>query len=135
MSEKNVILRLGNFVVSKETGNGMDWVSVKASSGFWTVRYREDSSMYGTLMMLVDNESLHPYLDGWIHALYAMAATTPDLDFYQAFYEAYAAMNARREEVYTEEEHKAALEEDKALYEMKNEQREAETTMDDSYIL
>ena len=83
--EKNVVARVGNFVIVKESGNGMDWVSVKAVSGFWTVRYREDNKMYGSLLMMAKHEDFRPYLENWITSLYVMANAVPDLDFYEDF--------------------------------------------------
>ena len=45
MNNKKTIARVGNFIVTKENGNGMDWVSIKAVSGFWTMRFRQDNMM------------------------------------------------------------------------------------------
>lgn len=119
--EKNVIARVGNFVIVKKSGNGMDWVSVKAVSGFWTVRYREDNKMYGYLLMLAKHEDFRPYLENWITSLYVMANAVPDLDFYEDFMNAYKAMNDRMQEKYTDEEDMKALEEVRTMEEMKEE--------------
>ena len=119
--EKNVIARVGNFVIVKKSGNGMDWVSVKAVSGFWTVRYREDNKMYGTFLMLAKHEDFRPYLENWITSLYVMANAFPDLDFYEDFMNAYKAMNDRMQEKYTDEEDIKALEEVRTMEEMKEE--------------
>ena len=125
MSEKkgkNVVARVGNFVIVKESGNGMDWVSVKATSGFWTVRYREDSLMYGSLLMMAKDEVLRPYLENWVTSLYVMAQSVPDLEFYGDFLNAYQALQERRENApATEEEDKAALEDVRVMEEMKEE--------------
>lgn len=119
--EKNVIARVGNFVIVKKSGNGMDWVSVKAVSGFWTVRYREDNKMYGYLLMLAKHEDFRPYLENWITSLYVMANAVPDLGFYEDFMNAYKAMNDRMQEKYTDEEDMKALEEVRTMEEMKEE--------------
>lgn len=120
--EKNVIARVGNFVIVKESGNGMDWVSVKAVSGFWAVRYREDSRMYGMLVMMSKNKALQPYLENWVTSLYLMAQSTPDLKFYEEFMRAYQGMTERAKlPDATEEEDKAALEEVRVMEEMKEE--------------
>lgn len=120
--EKNVVARVGNFVIVKESGNGMDWVSVKATSGFWTVRYREDSLMYGSLLMMAKDEVLRPYLENLVTSLYVMAQAVPDLEFYGDFLNAYQALQERRENApATEEEDKAALEEVRVMEEMKEE--------------
>ena len=119
--EKNVVARVGNFVITKESGNGMDWLSVKAVSGFWTVRYREDNKMYGSLLMMAKHEDFRPYLENWITSLYVMANAVPDLDFYEDFMNAYKAMNDRMQEKYTDEEDMKALEEVRTMEEMKEE--------------
>lgn len=120
--EKNVIARVGNFVIVKESGNGMDWVSVKAVSGNWTVRYREDSRMYGMLVMMSKNKALRPYLENWVTSLYLMAQSTPDLKFYEEFLHAYEGLQERSKlPDATEEEDKAALEEVRTMEEMKEE--------------
>ena len=49
MNNKKTIARVGNFIVTKENGNGMDWVSIKAVSGFWTMRFRQDNMMFRPL--------------------------------------------------------------------------------------
>ena len=119
--EKNVVARVGNFVIVKESGNGMDWVSVKAVSGFWTVRYREDNKMYGSLLMMAKHEDFRPYLENWITSLYVMANAVPDLDFYEDFLNAYQAMNDRIQNRHTDEEDRKALSEARVMDEMQEE--------------
>lgn len=120
MSEKKAIARVGNFIVTKESGNGMEWVSVKASSGFWTMRFREDNQMYHTILMLCENENLYSYLEGWINSVYVLSNTTPDSEFFEAFYNAYDAMNKRKQaEPLSDKEDVGILEDVKAMEEMK----------------
>ena len=120
MSEKKAIARVGNFIVTKESGNGMEWVSVKASSGFWTMRFREDNPMYHMILMLCENENLHPYLEGWINSVYVLSNTTPDLEFFEEFYNAYDAMNKRRHaEPLSDKEDAEILGDVKAMEEIK----------------
>lgn len=122
MNNKKIIARVGNFIVTRENGNGMDWVSIKAVSGFWTLRFREDNQMYHTVVMLCENDNLHAYLEGWINSVYVLGNTTPDLEFFEAFYNAFDSMNNRRgKEPLPEEEDKEILKEMKALEEMKEE--------------
>lgn len=120
--EKKTIARVGNFIVAKESGSGMEWVSVKASSGFWTIRFREDNQMYHTILMLCGDENLRPYLEGWINSVYVLGNTTPDLEFFEAFYNAFDSMNKRRKaEPLTDEEDDKILKEMKVSEEMKEE--------------
>lgn len=122
MNNKKIIARVGNFIVTRENGNGMDWVSIKAVSGFWALRFREDNQMYHTVVMLCENDNLHTYLEGWINSVYVLGNTTPDLDFFEAFYNAFDSMNNRKKnKPVPEEEDKEILEEMKALEEMKEE--------------
>lgn len=120
MNNKKIIARVGNFIVTKENGNGMDWVSIKAVSGFWTFRFREDNQMYHTVVMLCENDNLHTYLEGWINSVYVLGNTTPDLEFFEAFYNAFDSMNNRKKnKPVPEEEDKEILKEMKALGEIK----------------
>lgn len=122
MNNKKIIARVGNFIVTRENGNGMDWVSIKAVSGFWTLRFREDNQMYHTVVMLCENDNLHTYLEGWINSVYVLGNTTPDLEFFEAFYNAFDSMNNRKKnKPVPEEEDKEILKEMKALEEMKEE--------------
>ena len=120
MNNKKIIARVGNFIVTKENGNGMDWVSIKAVSGFWTFRFREDNQMYHTVVILCENDNLHTYLEGWINSVYVLGNTTPDLEFFEVFYNAFDSMNNRKKnKPVPEEEDKEILKEMKALEEMK----------------
>lgn len=96
MNNKKIIARFGNFIVTRENVNGMDWVSIKTVSGFWTLRFREDNQMYHTVVMLCENDNLHTYLEGWINSVYVLGNTTPDLEFFEAFYNAFDSMNNRK---------------------------------------
>ena len=117
--EKYVIARFGNFLVLKKNMAGMDFITVRASSGFWHVCYREDSQMYGNILMMVRNKDFHKYLENWITSLYVMAQAMPDLEFYGDFLKAYHSMQGRMmPKDATEEEDKAALEEVRSIYEM-----------------
>lgn len=125
--EKNVVAKVGNFVIAKESGNGLDWMSVKAVSGFWTVRYREDNSIYGMILMLARNKDYGAYLEAFVNTVYVLSNCTPDLEFLEEFHKAYHGMMERRRAVpATEEEDKAALDEVKAMYEMQEELRDNE---------
>ena len=120
MNNKKIIARVGNFIITRENGNDMDWASIKAVSGFWTLRFREDNQMYHTVVMLCENDNLHAYLEGWINSVYVLGNTTPDLEFFEAFYNAFDSMNNRKKnKPVPEEEDKEILKEMQALEEMK----------------
>ena len=120
MNNKKIIARVGNFIITRENGNDMDWASIKAVSGFWTLRFREDNQMYHTVVMLCENDNLHAYLEGWINSVYVLGNTTPDLEFFEAFYNAFDSMNNRKKnKPVPGEEDKEILKEMQALEEMK----------------
>ena len=94
MNNKKTIARVGNFIVTKENGNGMDWVSIKAVSGFWTMRFRQDNMMFRMVNEMAGDENLHAY---------------------------WSERQAKSEEVLSDEEDAKILEEERRKWEMKNE--------------
>ena len=114
MSEKKVLARVGNFQVTGEFGDGHDWISVKAVSGFWTLRLRDDNRMFAFLTQLCSDRDLRPYLECWINANYVMTTSTPDLEYYDVFFEAFQERERIRTQRETPEES-----EDEILREMK----------------
>lgn len=124
MDNKNIIARVGNFIVTKESGNGMDWISVKASSGFWTMRFRQDNMMFRMVDGMAGDENLHAYLESWVKMCYLMSNCMPDLDFMEDFYKSYTGWcdrQTKQEEVLSDEEDTKILEEERRKWEMKNE--------------
>lgn len=124
MDNKNIIARVGNFIVTKESGNGMDWISVKASSGFWTMRFRQDNMMFRMVDGMAGDENLHAYLESWVKMCYLMSNCMPDLDFMEEFYKSYTGWcdrQTKQEEVLGDEEDTKILEEERRKWEMKEE--------------
>lgn len=122
MTKKKEPLQFGNFTVTKESGNEHDWISIKAVSGFWTMRFRDDNEMYGRIRLLANNKKYSEYIDSWIKICYLISNCTPDVEFMKDFFEAYSSMSDRiaaRQTQLSEEEDKAILEQDKAFYEIK----------------
>ena len=78
MNNKKTIARVGNFIVTKENGNGMDWVSIKAVSGFWTMRFRQDNMMFRMVNEMAGDENLHAYLESWVKMCYLMSNCMPE---------------------------------------------------------
>ena len=109
MNEKRVIARVGNFIVTKENGNGMDWVSIKAVSGFWTMRFRQDNMMFRMVNEMAGDENLHAYLESWVKMCYLKS------------YSDWSERQAKSEEVLSDEEDAKILEEERRKWEMKEE--------------
>ncbi|MCM1219941.1 MAG: hypothetical protein NC548_36170 [Lachnospiraceae bacterium] len=120
---KNVILQVGNFVITKDSGEH-DWVCIKATSGFWTLRYRDDHAMYGRILEMVRNKEAHDLLRYFINMCFMMASTLPDGPFVKGFFDAYQDYVNRmveRKGIPTEKEEDEAIEEMKTLHELQSE--------------
>ena len=50
--KKNVIARVGNFEITKDSGAEHDYLRIKAISGSWGITHRDDSQMYGAWLMM-----------------------------------------------------------------------------------
>lgn len=120
---EEVVARAGNFLVVRQTGNEHDWVCVKAVSGFWSVRYRDDNPMFAYVAVMC-SKKLAPYLEAWIKMCYVMSNSAPDVPFMTDFFNAWDAYCKRRQAdspKHTEEEDAKTLEEIKAMTEIKEE--------------
>lgn len=126
MSEKKEIARIGNFSLTKEEGNGHEWISIKAISGFWTLRFRDDNSMFHFIIDMVEDKSFHDYLEAYIKMCYVICNTTPDLDFMGEFFKSYSdyqeRVNAKVEKI-SDEEDAEILEEERVYHEMKDKEK------------
>lgn len=121
MSKKKP-LQFGNFLVVREDSNEHVWISIKAVSGFWTMRFRDDNEMFERIRLLANNKDFHEYIETWIKVCYLMANCTPDAEFMKVFFEGYSQMNDRllsRQKEISEEEDQKILEQEKTAYELK----------------
>lgn len=121
MSKKKP-LQIGNFLVVREGSNEHAWISIKAVSGFWTMRFRDDNEMFERIRLLANNKDFHEYIETWIKVCYLMANCTPDAEFMKVFFEGYSQMNDRllsRQKEISEEEDQKILEQEKTAYELK----------------
>lgn len=115
-------MQFGNFTVTRDCGGEYDWISVKAVSGFWSMRFREDNEMFERIRVLADKGEFAYYIESWIKVNYLMSNCTPDAEFMKDFFDAYTNMSERllsRREQISEEEDKAVLEQEKAAHELK----------------
>lgn len=119
---KKVPLQFGNFTITRDNSSEHDWISIKAISGFWTMRFRDDNEMFERIRLLANNKDFSEYMETWIKVNFLMANCTPDAEFMKDFFEAYTKMNerllSRRKEI-SEEEDQAILAQEKATYELK----------------
>ena len=119
---KKVPLQFGNFTITRDNSNEHDWISIKAISGFWTMRFRDDNEMFERIRLLANNKDFSEYMETWIKVNFLMANCTPDAEFMKDFFEAYTKMNERllsRRKETSEEEDQAILAQEKTAYELK----------------
>ena len=123
---KKAPLQFGNFTITRDSSNEHDWISIKAISGFWTMRFRDDNEMFERIRLLANNKDFGEYMDAWIKVNFLMSNCTPDAEFMKDFFEAYTKMNerllSRRKEI-SEEEDQAILEHEKTSKEIEHELR------------
>lgn len=120
---KKTPLQFGNFTVTKENSNEHDWISIKAISGFWTMRFRDDNEMFEKIRLLANKKDFHDYIETWIKVCYLISNSTPDIKFMEDFFEAYTKMNERLlsgQEQISEEEDLKILEQEKLKYELRD---------------
>lgn len=121
---KKAPLQFGNFTVTRDSGNEHDWISIKAVSGFWTIRFRDDNEMFERIRLLANNKDFSEYMETWIKVNFLMSNCTPDAEFMKDFFKAYTNMNERllsRQKKISEEEDNAILEQEKTTHELKEE--------------
>lgn len=124
---KKVPLQFGNFTITRDNSSEHDWISIKAISGFWTMRFRDDNEMFERIRLLANNKDFSEYMETWIKVNFLMVNCTPDAEFMKDFFEAYTKMNerllSRRKEI-SEEEDQAILAQEKAAYELKEQAKQ-----------
>lgn len=127
MDMKKKLLQFGNFTVTGDYGGEHDWVSVQAVSGFWAMRFRDDNEMFERIRLLANDKDFGEYMETWIKVNFLMSNCTPDAEFMKDFFEAYTRMNERllsgRKQI-PEEEDKAILEQEKAGFELKEQEKQ-----------
>lgn len=122
--DKNVILRLDSFLITKETGAERNWVGVKSKDGFWSLRFRDDNPMYGKILKMAADEQYHVLLRHFINMSFSLTNIVPDGQFAKDFYvglNAFVQRTIEHSKNPTEEEEKQAIEEQEVLYELQQE--------------
>ena len=79
MSKKTNGIQVGNFIVTRDNGSEHDWISIKAVSGFWSMRFRDDNGMFSRIRELTNNKELREYLETWYVSLLVMQPLTLSL--------------------------------------------------------
>lgn len=94
--KKNVIARVGNFEITKESGPEHDYLRIKAINGHWAIMYRDDNEMYGKILAMVNDKTFADTLEHTIVFLYHFTNMTVDEEFVNDFCAISAAMQERK---------------------------------------
>lgn len=95
--KKNIIARVGNFEILKESGAEHDYLRIKAVNGHWGLSYRDDNEMYGKILAMVKDETYADTLEHTIVFLYHFTNMTVDVEFVNDFCAISAAMQERKD--------------------------------------
>ena len=120
--KKNVIARVGNFEITKESGAKHDYIRIKAISGSWGITHRDDSPMYGAWLMMCKDPEYRKGMEVIITMSYALTNSILDKEFMEDFFNALDAMGKRRvanASVPTEQEEADAIAEVQMMEEVK----------------
>jgi len=118
--KKNEII-VGEFVITRDSGTPFDFMKITSKSGNWSMRIRQDQSVFEVIRELAKDESTHGYFETWIQIIYLMCTTVPDLEFIGEFAESYTALTKRQEKhALSDEEDAKILEEERRKYEFTN---------------
>lgn len=128
--KKNIIARVGNFEIHKESGPEHDYLRIKAINGHWAIMHRDDSPMYGVWLMMCKDPEYKKGMEVIITMSYALTNSLLDKEFVEDFFNALDAMGKRKVEaapVPTEQEEADAIVEVQMMEEIKktlNEERD-----------
>ena len=114
--KKNVIARVGNFEITKDSGAEHDYIRIKAISGSWGITHRDDSPMYGAWLMMCKDPEYRKGMEVII------TNSILDKEFVEDFFNALDAMGKRRvanAPVPTEQEEADAIAEVQMMEEVK----------------
>ena len=94
--KKNVIARVGNFEIYKESGPEHDYLRIKAINGHWAIMHRDDSPMYGAWLMMCKDPEYRKGMEVRIVMEYTMTNMLFDKEFVEDFFAALDRKNKRK---------------------------------------
>lgn len=92
--KKNVIARIGNFEITKESGAEHDYIRIKAINGSWGLMYRDDNEIYGKFLALIKEDK--ETLERTVVFLYTFTNMMVDAEFVNDFCAITFAMQQRK---------------------------------------
>lgn len=94
--KKNIIARVGNFEITKESGPKHDYLRIKAVNGHWGISYRDDNEMYGKILGAVKDPALADTLEATVYFLFSFTNTMVDKEFTTDFAAVWFTMQERK---------------------------------------
>lgn len=122
--KKNIIARVGNFEIHKESGAEHDYIRIKAVGGHWAIMHRDDSPMYGVWLAMCKDPEYKKGLEVRIVMEYTLTNMLFDKEFLEDFFAAVDRKNKRDVEAAptpTEQEEADAIAEVQMMEEVKRE--------------
>lgn len=120
--KKNIIARVGNFEIHKESGPEHDYLRIKAINGHWAIMHRDDSPMYGVWLMMCKDPEYKQGLEVRCVMEYTMSQILYDEGFLRDWWKAIDDFNKRKvatAPVPTEQEEADAIAEVQMMEEIK----------------
>lgn len=120
--KKNVIARVGNFEITKESGPEHDYIRIKAVNGHWGIMHRDDSPMYGVWLAMCKDPEYKQGLEVRCVMEYTMSQMLYDEGFLRDWWKAIDEFQKRRvanAPVPTEQEEADAIAEVQMMEEVK----------------
>ena len=120
--KKNVIARVGNFEITKDSSVEHDAIRIRAIGGHWSITHRDDSPMYGLWTKMCSDPEYTKGMEVIIVMSYYLTNSLLDKEFVDDFFKALDAMEKRRvaaAPVATDKEQAEAIAEVKTLEDLK----------------
>lgn len=93
--KKNVIARVGNFEIHKESGAEHDYIRIKAVGGHWAIMHRDDSPIYGLWLAMCKDPEFQKGLEVRCIMEYTMTQMIYDEGFLKDWWKAAEDLKAR----------------------------------------
>ena len=122
--KKNVIARVGNFEITKDSSAEHDYIRIKAIGGHWSIMHRDDSPMYGVWLAMCNDPEGNKWLEIRTVMEFTMSQILYDESFLRDWWKAIEEFNKRKvanAPVPTEQEEADAIAEVEMMEEIKKE--------------
>lgn len=94
--KKNVIARVSNFEIAKESGPEHDYLRIKAVNGHWAIMHRDDSPMYGAWLAMCKDPEGKQWLEMRIIMEFTMSQMLYDEGFLRDWWKAFDEFQKRK---------------------------------------